>query len=71
MAFRIGSRQCQIDVHVVEDLVIDVYFVEGINFFPFMSMADLYMIDAVHPNDLGMYYMAKTVYEAVCEILSK
>ncbi len=49
----------------------NVYFVEGINFFPYMTMADLYMIDAVHPNDLGMYYMAKTVYEAICDILAE
>lgn len=47
----------------------NVYFVEGINYFPIMEMADLYMIDAVHPNDLGMYYMAKTVYEAIVDIL--
>ena len=49
----------------------NIYFVKGYDFFPFMSMADLYMVDGTHPNDLGMYYMAKAVYSVVNEILNK
>lgn len=50
----------------------NVYFIEGIEFFPEeIGMPDLYMIDGTHPNDLGMYYMAKTVYEAITDILKK
>lgn len=39
----------------------NVYFINGDDFFP-NDYPDLYTVDTVHPNDLGMYYMAKTIY---------
>ena len=39
----------------------NIYLVKGEDFFP-DDYPDLYMVDTVHPNDLGMYYMAKTIY---------
>ena len=48
----------------------NVYFVKGEDFFP-DDYPDLYMVDGTHPNDLGMYYMAKTIYPVLKDALSK
>jgi len=39
----------------------NVYYVCGNDFFP-KEMPDLYAVDMVHPNDLGHYHMAKTIF---------
>ena len=39
----------------------NVYFIDGGEFFP-APMKDLFCVDNLHPNDLGHYYMAKTIF---------
>ncbi len=46
----------------------NVYFVDGSKYFP-KDMRDLYYVDALHPNDLGQYLMAKAIYPAVKKAL--
>ena len=48
----------------------NVYFIDGNDFFP-KEMPDLYTIDMTHPNDLGMYYMAKTIFATLKPALEK
>lgn len=49
----------------------NVYLIDGREFFPYKELADLAMVDGTHPNDLGMYYTAKALYETVAGILGK
>jgi hypothetical protein len=46
----------------------NVYFVSGYDFF-MKEMPDLYSVDYTHPNDLGHYYMAKTIFPVLQEAL--
>lgn len=46
----------------------NVYFISGDDFFN-DDYPDLYTVDSVHPNDLGMYYIAKTVYPLLKQVL--
>ena len=48
----------------------NVYFVCGDDFFP-KDYPDLYMVDGTHPNDLGMYYIAKAIYPVLKSALDK
>ena len=48
----------------------NVYFVCGDDFFP-NEMRDLYSVDFNHPNDLGMYCMAQTIYPVLKAALEK
>lgn len=47
----------------------NVYFVNGNEFFD-KAMPDLYTVDMVHPNDLGHYFMAQSIYTVLSEALS-
>jgi hypothetical protein len=44
--------------------------VSGFDFFP-KEMPDLFTVDAVHPNDVGNYYMAVSLYNALHKALNK
>ena len=46
----------------------NVYFVSGYDFF-MKEMPDLYTVDYTHPNDLGHYYMAKTIFNVLQDAL--
>ncbi len=46
----------------------NVYFINGDCYFP-DDYPDLYTDDMTHPNTLGMYYMAKTVYPVLKAVL--
>ena len=48
----------------------NVYFVNGEDFF-LNEMPDIYAVDMCHPNDLGNYCMAKTIYAVLKEALEK
>ncbi len=48
----------------------NVYFVNGNEFFD-KTMPDLYTVDLVHPNDLGHYFMAQSIYTVLSEALGK
>lgn len=48
----------------------NVYFVNGEDFF-LNEMPDIYAVDMCHPNDLGNYCMAKTIYATLKEALEK
>lgn len=48
----------------------NVYFVNGNEFFD-KTMPDLYTVDLVHPNDLGHYFMAQSIYAVLNEALDK
>ena len=48
----------------------NVYFVNGNEFFD-KTMPDLYTVDLVHPNDLGHYFMAQSIYAVLSEALDK
>lgn len=48
----------------------NVYFIDGNDFFP-KEMPDLFTIDMTHPNDLGMYYMAKAIFAVLEPALEK
>lgn len=41
-----------------------VEFVDSEAFFP-LQMRDLYAVDALHPNDLGQFMMARAIYPAL------
>ena len=49
----------------------NVYFVSGYDFMDIRPLADLTTVDGTHPNDLGMYYMACTIYQALYAALNK
>lgn len=46
----------------------NVYLVDGREFFPYKELADLCMVDDIHPNDLGMYFTAVALSEVMNEI---
>lgn len=46
----------------------DVYFLDGREYFP-AEMTDLCFVDYLHPNDLGMYFMAKKMIEEIEKII--
>lgn len=46
----------------------NVYFVDSESFFP-TEMRDLFAVDNLHPNDLGNYYMAKTLLPVLKQAL--
>lgn len=46
----------------------NVYFLDGREYFS-DKMHDLYFVDRLHPNDLGMYNMAKLMIEKIEKIL--
>ena len=46
----------------------NVYFIQGDDFYT-DDYPDLNTVDSVHPNDLGMYYIAKTVYPLLKQVL--
>ena len=48
----------------------NVYFLDGDSFFP-DEWRDSCTVDTVHPNDLGFYFMAKGIGDAIAEILEK
>lgn len=48
----------------------NVYFLDGREYFP-KEMSDLCFVDYLHPNDLGMYFMAKKMIERIEEILAE
>lgn len=48
----------------------DVYFLDGREYFP-AEMSDLCFVDYLHPNDLGMYFMAKKMIEKIEGIINK
>ncbi len=48
----------------------NVYFVDSSAFFS-DEMRDLYAVDYLHPNDLGQFSMAKTIFPAVKKAISK
>ena len=48
----------------------NVYFVNGEDFF-LDEMPDIYAVDMCHPNDLGNYCMAKTIYAVLKAALEK
>lgn len=48
----------------------NVYFVDSSAFFS-DEMRDLYAVDYLHPNDLGQFSMAKTIYPAVKKAITK
>ncbi len=48
----------------------NVYFLDGREYFP-AEMSDLCFVDYLHPNDLGMYFMAKKMIENIEKILNK
>lgn len=47
----------------------NVYFLDGRGYFP-REMDDLCFVDRLHPNDLGMFYMARAMIESIEKILS-
>ncbi len=47
----------------------NVYFVSGYEFMEMRDFADLMTADNNHPNDLGMYYMACSIYETLAYAL--
>jgi len=47
----------------------NVYFISAADYFP-KEKRDLYTIDMVHPNDMGHYYMAKTIFPVLYSILN-
>ncbi len=49
----------------------NVYFIEPMDFYPMLYIADIHAIDFAHPTDTGFYYMAKAVYELLDDILAK
>ena len=42
----------------------NVYFIDGERLLP----NDACTVDALHPNDLGFYFMAETVYNTLLQI---
>lgn len=46
----------------------NVYFLDGYEFFQ-KSMADACTVDNIHPTDIGMFYMAKSLYPILYDIL--
>jgi lysophospholipase L1-like esterase len=48
----------------------NVYFVDSSAFFS-DEMRDLYAVDYLHPNDLGQFSMAKTIYPTVKKAITK
>lgn len=48
----------------------NVYFLDGREYFP-EEMRDLCFVDNLHPNDLGMYFMAKKIIENIECIIKK
>jgi hypothetical protein len=48
----------------------NVYFVDSSDFFT-KEMRDLYAVDNLHPNDLGQFSMAETIYPVVKKAVSK
>lgn len=46
----------------------NVYFVDSSDFFP-KEMRDLYTVDNLHPNDLGQFLMAKSIFPMVVKAL--
>jgi hypothetical protein len=46
----------------------NLYFLDGRCYFP-KEMNDLSFVDRLHPNDLGMYFMAKAMIEALEKII--
>lgn len=46
----------------------NIYYISGYDFFPH-TMPDLYTVDMVHPNDLGHYHMAMSIYEVLAAAL--
>ncbi len=50
----------------------NIYIFEASGYFPHQStMPDIYAADMIHPNTMAMYYMAKAVYENICDILAE
>ena len=45
----------------------NVYFIDGRKMFP-KGEREWCTVDGVHPNDLGFYHMAKTIYKKLVEI---
>ena len=48
----------------------NVYFLDGNTFFP-DDCRDSCTVDTTHPNDLGFYFMARAIGDAIAEILQK
>ena len=48
----------------------NVYFLDGDSFFP-DECRDSCTVDTVHPNDLGFYFMARAIGDAIADILKK
>jgi len=48
----------------------NVYFLDGGSFFP-DEWRDACTVDTTHPNDLGFYFMATAIGDALAEILKK
>lgn len=48
----------------------NVYFLDGDCFFP-DEWRDACTVDTTHPNDLGFYFMARAIGDAIAEILGK
>ena len=48
----------------------NVYFLDGNSFFP-DEWRDACTVDTTHPNDLGFYFMARAIGDAIAEILKK
>lgn len=48
----------------------NVYYVDGQSFFG-CDDRDIFTVDGTHPNDLGMYKMAKGIYAKIKEIFNK
>lgn len=47
----------------------NVYFISSSEYFP-EEQRNLYTIDMIHPNDLGHYYMAKTIFPVLYQIIN-
>jgi len=48
----------------------NVYFLDGDSFFP-DECRDSCTVDTIHPNDLGFYFMARAIGDALAKILKK
>jgi lysophospholipase L1-like esterase len=48
----------------------NVYYVSAGEYFN-RDLADLYTVDAVHPNDLGHYFYAKAIFDVLAPALEK
>ena len=48
----------------------NVYFIDGADVYP-AEYRDFCMVDGIHPNDVGMYFVASAIYPVLKEALTK